>query len=146
MTPATRLAIVAVAMSLAAPALADGGVEIRKVDPDGLDRQGGAFAGVSAAFILGAFDAEGLFAASARMDPGAVFPPHAHPDTRLTIVTSGTMYLGEGERVDEAAMVAYPAGSVAVTPAGVMHFMVAGDGAATMLEIGSGPSGTTFAE
>lgn len=104
-----------------------------------------AFPGVSAAFIEGAFDKPGLYVAHSKMAEGAVFPPHAHPDVRLTVVTSGVMYLGQGEAFDESKLVAYPVGTVAVTPPGVYHFMAAKDGAATVLEIGSGPSGSSFA-
>jgi quercetin dioxygenase-like cupin family protein len=100
--------------------------------------------GVSAAFIVGAFDASGLYAARSTMVNGAVFPPHRHNDLRMTQVLSGTMYLAEGEVIDEAKLVAYPAGSVAITPPGTWHYMVAKDGDFTVLELGSGPSETEF--
>lgn len=102
-------------------------------------------AGVSAAFVQGSFDAEGVFVAASTMAAGSVFLPHDHPDARVTVVTSGTMYLGEGAAVDEGALVAYPAGTAAITLAGTVHFMVARDGDFSVLEIGAGPSGTTFA-
>jgi quercetin dioxygenase-like cupin family protein len=102
--------------------------------------------GVSAAFVVGAFDADGLYAARSTMAKGAVFPPHRHTDLRLTQVLSGTMYLAEGNVIDDAMLVAYPAGSVALTPPGTWHYMVAKDGDFTVLEIGSGPSETEFAE
>ncbi len=100
--------------------------------------------GVSAAFLVGTFDADGLYAAQSTMKAGAIFPPHKHPDQRFTHVLSGTMYLAEGETVDEASLVAYPAGTVALTPPDTWHYMVARDGDFTVLEIGSGPSGTEF--
>ena len=102
--------------------------------------------GVEGAFVTGAFDAPGLYAANSVMREGAVFPPHAHPDNRMSVVVSGTMYLGVGESVDEAAEQAFPAGSVALTPAGTMHWMIARDGDVRILEVGSGPSATTFAD
>lgn len=103
-----------------------------------------AFPGVSNAMLVGSFDQEGLYTSQALLRQGSTFPPHTHPDIRLTVVTSGTMYLGEGEVFDEAALVAYPAGSVAITPAGTPHFMAAPDGDMRALEIGSGPTASDF--
>ena len=103
-----------------------------------------AFPGVGNVFLIGAFDQPGLYAAQGEMKQGATFPPHSHPDTRLSIVTSGTMYLGFGETYDAAKLVAYPVGTMAITPAGTPHFMAAPVGDVTVLEIGSGPSGAQF--
>ncbi len=118
---------------------------VRKVDPATLAmRDVPAFAGVSNGFIEGAFDKSGLYAASSRMMKGSKFPPHSHPDMRLTVVVAGTMYLGEGDTFDESKLVAYPAGTVAVTPANTFHYMYAKDNDVIALEIGSGPSGAAF--
>ncbi len=105
-----------------------------------------AFPGVASIFIVGAFDRAGLYAAQGEMKQGAVFPPHSHPDMRLSIVTSGTMYLGFGETFDPAKLVAYPVGTMAITPANTPHFMSSLDGDVTVLEIGAGPSGASFFE
>ncbi len=102
------------------------------------------FPGVSSAFLTGAFNAPGLYAAQGVMTKGSTFPPHSHPDIRLSVVVSGTMYLGQGEAFDTAKLIAFPAGSVAITPANTPHFMAAPDGDVRILEIGSGPSGATF--
>ncbi|MEM8792131.1 MAG: cupin domain-containing protein [Pseudomonadota bacterium] len=105
-----------------------------------------AFPGVSNGFLIGAFDRAGLYAAEGEMAAGSTFPPHTHPDTRLTIVISGTMYLGEGTTADPARLIAYPAGTAAITPGGTPHYMAAQDGDVRVLEIGAGPSGFAFAE
>lgn len=105
-----------------------------------------AVEGVSAAFLAGAFDAEGLYAANSVLEEGALFPPHAHPDDRLSIVLEGTMYLGTGEEADPKAETAYPAGTAVLTPAGTFHWMAARDGDIRILEIGSGPSGSVSPE
>ncbi|MEM7529898.1 MAG: cupin domain-containing protein [Pseudomonadota bacterium] len=102
------------------------------------------FPGVSSSFLIGRFDEVGLYAAHATMEEGSVFPPHTHPDDRLTIVLDGVMYLGEGGSAEVENAVAYPAGTAAVTPAGTAHFMLAPEGDVRVLEIGAGPSGTTF--
>jgi quercetin dioxygenase-like cupin family protein len=100
--------------------------------------------GVGNTFVLGAFDKPGVYAAHSRMAKGSRFPPHTHPDVRLTVVTSGVMYLGEGDVFDEVRLVAYPVGTVAVTPAGTPHYMYAKEGDVTVMEIGAGPSGAAF--
>lgn len=100
--------------------------------------------GIGNTFIQGTFDKPGLYAAYSRMAEGSRFPPHSHPDVRFTVVTSGTMYLGEGEVFDEARLVAYPVGTAAITPANTAHYMFAKDGDVWVLEIGAGPSGATF--
>lgn len=105
-----------------------------------------AFPGVSNGFLIGSFGEAGLYAAEGEMAAGSTFPPHMHPDMRLTIVVSGTMYLGEGQTADPAALVAYPAGTAAITPAGTPHYMAAPDGDVRVLEIGAGPSGFEFIE
>lgn len=101
--------------------------------------------GVAAAAVLRGFDQAGLYVVQGQMAAGSRFPSHRHPDERLTIVTSGIMHLGEGEVFDETKLVAYPVGTLALTPAGTFHYMLALSGAVTMLEIGAGPSGTVFA-
>lgn len=101
-----------------------------------------ALEGVSATFLTGSFDAEGLYAANSVMERGAVFPPHAHPDDRLSVVMEGTMYLGTGGEADPGGETAYPAGTAVLTRAGTFHWMAARDGDVRILEIGSGPSGT----
>lgn len=141
-----RLATSALFFAAAGLAVAAQDGEIRRIDAD-LERTAiPGIGGVSSAMLIGAFDAGGLYAASGRLQKGSRFPPHSHPDQRLTVVLSGTMYLGEGETFSEDALVAYPAGTAAITPPGTPHFMSAPDGEVVVLEIGSGPSGATFHE
>ena len=104
------------------------------------------FDGISAAMIVGGFDRPGLYAANSVILDGGLFPPHAHPDDRLSVVLSGTMYLGVGDTVDRSDERAFPAGTIALTPAGTMHWMATRGGDVRILEIGAGPSGTTFAD
>ena len=120
---------------------------IQAIDPAGLSHTPiPAFPGVANTFLTGAFNKPGLYAAHGKMSKGAKFPPHSHPDVRLSVVMSGTMYLGEGETFDVSKLVAYPAGTVAITPPNTPHYMYAKDGDVTILEIGSGPSGASFTE
>ena len=141
------LAVLALAGSSSLFAAAHEQSPIEKVEFDTLSHQPiPAFPGVGSASVIGAFDQPGLYAVQGEMKQGATFPPHSHPDTRLSIVTSGTMYLGFGETFDAAKLVAYPVGTMAITPADTPHFMSAPDGDVTVLEIGAGPSGAQFFE
>lgn len=98
--------------------------------------------GVQGAWFLGAQDKPGPYLFRVRLAAGARIPPHTHPDERSTTVMSGTILVGFGATFDEARMVAVPAGSVYVAPAGLPHYIWARDGEATYQESGIGPSGT----
>lgn len=90
--------------------------------------------------------APGLYATHARARQGAIIPPHTHPNTLTTWVTSGTVFVGVGEVFDEDALVAYPVGTYFVTEAGVPHFIMAKDGDFSVLDHGAGPGGFTLIE
>ncbi len=102
------------------------------------------FPGVSSTFITGSFDKPGLYTTHALMKDGARFPPHTHPDPRITVVTAGTMFIGEGKTYDESKLIAFSKGSVFIVPANTPHFMYAKDGDVYVLDSGAGPSGITF--
>lgn len=103
------------------------------------------YPGVETAVVFGDPDAEGLYATHARVAAGARIPPHTHPNPLTTVVTAGTAFVGTGRVFDEAALRAYPAASMFVTPAGSPHFISAADGAFAILDHGSGPTAFTLA-
>jgi quercetin dioxygenase-like cupin family protein len=100
--------------------------------------------GVQGAWLVGGQDKPGPYIFRVRLAAGARLPPHTHPDERSTTVMSGTILVGFGETFDESRMVAVPAGSVYVAPAGVPHYIWARDGDAVYQESGVGPSGTSM--
>jgi quercetin dioxygenase-like cupin family protein len=83
----------------------------------------------------------GMYVNRVRFPAGLRVQPHFHPDERVVIVVSGTVYFGYGEQFDEAAMKAMPAGSVWTEPARQAHFAWAKDGEAVVQVVGNGPSG-----
>jgi quercetin dioxygenase-like cupin family protein len=85
----------------------------------------------------------GMYANRVRFPAGLRIQPHFHPDERIVIVLSGTVYFGYGEQFDEAGMQALPAGSVWTEPARLPHYAWAKNGEAVIQVIGNGPSGTT---
>lgn len=72
--------------------------------------------------------------------PGAMSPPHFHPETRYIVVLRGTWWVGAGPKWDRDATTPLPAGSFVVHHANHIHY----DGAKTEeveLQItGVGPS------
>lgn len=95
-----------------------------------------------AAWLVGAEQAAGPYLLRVRLAAGGRFPPHTHPDTRYTTVLSGTLYVGFGERADETAVVAVPAGAIYEAPAGVPHWVWAKDGDVEYQESGIAPTAT----
>jgi len=78
--------------------------------------------GAKMALLEGDPSKEGPFVLRVKMPDGYRIAPHTHPkDERLTIL-SGTMYLGMGDKFDEKAGKALPAGSYGRMPAGMKHF------------------------
>jgi len=102
------------------------------------------FAGVESASVLGNLSDSELYVLFGKMDGGAMFPAHTHPDARITTVISGVMYYGVGAQFDRMNIQLYPAGSVIYTPAGITHFMWVKEGEAVMQETGTGPTGIKF--
>jgi hypothetical protein len=70
--------------------------------------------------------------------------PHEHSDARTYVIVSGTLYVGEGEKFDQASMKALPAGSVMTYAAGTKHFTT-NKQPVTFMVIGTGPTEYTYA-
>lgn len=96
---------------------------------------------ISSAWVMGSESAKGTYVVRVKLRNGGRIPLHTHPDTRYSTVLSGTLYVGFGT-VDDAQVVAVPAGSVYVAPANVPHHLWAKDGAVEYQEAGTGPTGT----
>ncbi len=82
----------------------------------------------------------GAYAFRVRAQAGHKLPPHTHPDERTITVLSGTYWAGVGEVFDESKLVAYPAGTFYVIPAGIPHYSAVLDGEVLFQEAGVGPS------
>jgi quercetin dioxygenase-like cupin family protein len=99
--------------------------------------------GLEVATIAGNQTKPGLYTARVKYPAGMRLAPHFHPDDRVTVVLSGTLYFGYGEQFDESKLMALPAGSVYTEPARQPHFLWAKDGETTIQVTGIGPSGST---
>ena len=92
--------------------------------------------------MLGAEAQSGPYLLRVKLAASGRIPPHSHPDTRNSTVLEGTLYVGFGNRFDEAKVIAIPAGGVYVAPANVAHYVWAKDGAVVYQEAGVGPTRT----
>ena len=100
--------------------------------------------GVASTLAIGDPSDSRLYVLLGKMEAGAEFPAHIHPDDRITTVISGVMYYGTGEQLNSSSVKPYPVGSVVYTPAGTPHFMYAKDEQIIMQETGTGPTGLEF--
>ena len=94
--------------------------------------------------VLGTASGTGIYVVRAKFPAGLKIQPHFHPDDRVVVVLSGTVYVGYGDRFDEGRMLALPAGSTWTEPAGQAHYTWAKDGEAVIQIVGHAPSGITM--
>jgi quercetin dioxygenase-like cupin family protein len=99
--------------------------------------------GLQVATIAGHQSKPGLYTARVKYPAGFRLQPHFHPDDRVIVVLSGTVYVGYGDKFDESRLMALPAGSVWTEPAKQPHYLWTKDGEAAIQVTGTGPSGST---
>ncbi len=100
--------------------------------------------GTYQAAVVGDVGKPGPYAAQTRLPAGLRIPPHFHPEDRIVLVVSGTLYVSYGDRFDEAKMTALPPGSVFTEPGRQPHFTWAKDGDVLLYVTGTGPTATTW--
>jgi quercetin dioxygenase-like cupin family protein len=66
---------------------------------------------------------EGAFVFRVKLPDGYRIPPHTHPKTERVTVLSGTFNIGMGEKFDEMAGKAMPAGTYGHWATGMKHFV-----------------------
>ena len=79
-------------------------------------------AGAQVAVLEGDPAKAGAFTMRAKLPDGFQIPPHWHPVDEHVTVLQGTFYVGMGEKFDQSAGNAMPAGSFAFMKQGVRHF------------------------
>ena len=100
--------------------------------------------GTYQANVVGDVAKPGPYAARTRLPAGLRIPPHFHPEDRIVLVVSGTLYVSYGEKFDETKMTALPPGSVFTEPGREPHFTWAKDGDVVLHVTGMGPTATTW--
>ncbi|HSV16448.1 MAG TPA: cupin domain-containing protein [Tepidisphaeraceae bacterium] len=99
--------------------------------------------GAKMAVLEGDPSKPGFFTIRAVFPDGFRIPPHMHPNAERVTVLSGTLYLAHGEKFDESAAQALPAGSYSSMPAGMHHYGFA-KGETTIQVSSIGPWGITY--
>jgi quercetin dioxygenase-like cupin family protein len=78
--------------------------------------------GAKIALLEGDLAKEGPFVIRIKFPDGCRIMPHTHPRRERVTVLSGTLNIGMGEKFDEKAGRAMPAGSYGSWPEGMKHF------------------------
>src|SRR5437762_7809880 len=78
--------------------------------------------GAKVAILEGDPTKEGPFVFRVKVPDGYRVPPHTHSKTERVTVISGTFHIGMGDKFDEKAAKAMPAGTYGQWPAGMKHF------------------------
>ncbi len=99
--------------------------------------------GVEQSVLVGDPTKPGLYALRLKFPAGLKLQPHMHPEQRIAVVLSGTMYFGLGETFDVKALKMMPTGSTWTEPPNTAHFGFAKDGDVVIQVTGIGPTGTT---
>jgi quercetin dioxygenase-like cupin family protein len=92
------------------------------------------------AMIHGDQDRPGSFTFRVRAAAGHRLLPHTHPDERVITVLEGTYWSAVGDQWDATKLIAFPAGSLYVVPAGLPHYSAVLEGETLFQESGTGPS------
>ena len=86
----------------------------------------------------------GPYVIRVKLPMGTKMMPHHHPEDRIYTVVSGVFYIGLGDVFNEAALMAFPPGSVVVLPAGQPHFHFAKSGEYVTQVTAVGPLGLEY--
>ncbi len=100
--------------------------------------------GAQVVVLQGAPGKPGPYVARVKFPPHYRVPAHSHTDDRNYTFISGTLYEGEGDRFNEAALVAIPAGSFHAYSAGTRHFGATRDAEAVFQVNGNGPTDIVY--
>ena len=96
--------------------------------------------------LVGGRTQPGFYVERAQFPANFTHYPHSHPDNRTYTVISGTLYVGFGEKFDQAKLKALPPGSFWTEPANINHFLMTKDEPVFFQITGIGPSGTKFVD
>lgn len=98
--------------------------------------------GIQTAAVVGDPAKPGVYVTRLRFPKGTRITPHMHPDERVAVLLSGSLYFSYGETFDEAALTRLAAGATWTEPPNTPHFALAKDEDAVVQVVGTGPSRT----
>src|SRR5262245_7078156 len=151
--PSRRLAMALQLCCLLLPATLRGLQAQSKPEPMALtpsevkwESQGGlALGGIEQAKLVGDPTKPGPYTIRLKFPAGYKLAPHTHPDYREVTILSGTWYMGYGEKFDEGALKALPAGRFYTEHANLPHFVAVREPVLIQVS-GTGPSGRVFVD
>ncbi len=100
--------------------------------------------GAELSWLNGGADKPGPYVLRVHMTPETTIPPHTHPDNRTLTVLSGQLYVGFGSTAESDSTKPFPAGSLAIIPAGVTHYVQSKGGEVVFQESGVAPTATNW--
>jgi anti-sigma factor ChrR (cupin superfamily) len=83
----------------------------------------GDMKGLQVAMLEGNPAKPGPWTIRLKLPAGTVFPAHHHPDTERVTIISGSLGFGVGPKFNASKLTTFPAGTYAIIPAGVPHFV-----------------------
>ncbi len=92
--------------------------------------------------VLGDATKQQLYSIMFKAAPHTTLTAHSHPDERSCFVLEGVWYFGYGEKWNDAALKALPAGSRYTEPANAAHFAGTKEREVVVECTAVGPSGT----
>jgi quercetin dioxygenase-like cupin family protein len=99
--------------------------------------------GAQIAVLNGDPGKEGLYVLRLKFPAGYKVAPHTHPNDENLTVVSGAIRFGHGDKADEQKATLLKAGSFAMTPKGMQHYVSVGED--TVVQIHAiGPGGITY--
>ena len=98
--------------------------------------------GIQTAAVVGNPAAPGVYVTRLRFPKGTRIMPHMHPDERVAVLLSGSLYFSYGKTFDDQALTRLAAGATWTEPPNTPHFGLAKDEDAVVQVVGTGPSRT----
>lgn len=99
--------------------------------------------GMAVSVVAGDPTQAGPYTMLIKIPAGMRIPPHSHPDRyRMSVIISGTLHFGFGDKWDEAAMKVFTPGTIWSEPVGANHFVWAKDGEVIAMLTAIGPTGS----
>lgn len=100
--------------------------------------------GAQIAVLHGSPGKPGLFTIRVKLPENFKLPVHSHPDERVRTIISGTYYSAIGDKVDNSALMAFPAGTFSHVPPKVWQFAETREEEVVFQITGVGPTGIDY--
>lgn len=100
--------------------------------------------GAQIAVLHGSPGKPGLFTIRVKLPANYKLPVHSHPDERVRTIIAGTYYSAIGDKVDNSALMAFPAGTFSHVPPKVWQFAETREEEVVFQITGVGPTGIDY--